>query len=185
MIYKFDKKSLLFIKDKKRIKIMFGSLFLVVVGSFMLGRYLQSTTLNNLEIKFLAYEKEEAKLTEEKFISMLKQYHIKHPHIVMAQAIVESNLGKSLLFRTNHNLFGMREAKQRLTNAIGTEHNHAFYNTWKESVIDYALYQASYMSNLNETQYFQALDESYAEAGHAYSVALKNIIKKHNLRSKF
>jgi uncharacterized FlgJ-related protein len=103
----------------------------------------------------------------------------------MAQAIVESNLGKSLLFRTNYNLFGMKEAKQRLTNAIGTEHNHAFYNTWRESVIDYALYQASYMSNLNETQYFQALDASYAEAGKAYSIALKNIIKKHNLKSKF
>jgi hypothetical protein len=41
------------------------------------------------------------------------------------------------------------------------------------------------MSNLNETQYFQALDASYAEAGKAYSIALKNIIKKHNLKSKF
>ena len=71
MIYKFDKHNLEFVKDKKRIGILGGSLLLVVVGSFILGRYVQSTILDNFEVKILSYEKEENRFTEQKLVDML------------------------------------------------------------------------------------------------------------------
>mgnify|MGYP003349308155 CR=1 FL=1 len=157
----------------------------MVVGSFILGRYVQSTILDNFEVKILSYEKEENRFTEQKLVDMLKQYNVQHPEIVLAQAYVESGLGKSFLFKANHNLFGMREAKARLTNNLGTENNHAVYKNWKECVIDYVLFQQAYMHNMSEQQYYQALDASYAEVGGTYSGAIKQTIQKYNLKSKF
>jgi hypothetical protein len=42
------------------------------------------------------------------------------------------------------------------------------------------------MSNAStEAEYYQALDASYAEVGGTYSKALKNLIKRENVKEKF
>lgn len=127
----------------------------------------------------------ENEFSEEKLIQMLKDLNVKFPHIVLAQAKLETGHFKSKIFNENHNLFGMKEAKVRIHTAKGTQNNHAYYEDWKESVYDYAFYQSTYHSDKkNERQYYKALDKSYAESKN-YSEALKNIIERENLYELF
>lgn len=104
------------------------------------------------------------KFTTEKFKEYLVELNIKFPHIVFAQAVLETGNFKSKVFRNNHNLFGMKEAKQRATTNAGTELGHAIYKNWRESVVDYALYQCAFLSKLKtEEEYYNYLHEHYAE----------------------
>jgi flagellum-specific peptidoglycan hydrolase FlgJ len=61
-------------------------------------------------------------------------------------------------------MFGMKEAKRRPTTNKGTQNGHAYFESWKDCVIDYAFYQAAYLNSLKtEDQYYQYLSASYAE----------------------
>lgn len=136
-------------------------------------------------IEFFVVTKENNGFNEEKLIQMLKDLNVKFPHIVLAQAKLETGHFKSKIFNENHNLFGMKEARVRIHTAKGTQYNHAYYDNWMESVYDYAFYQATYHSDKKtERQYYRALDKSYAESKN-YSDALKEIIKRENLEELF
>jgi uncharacterized FlgJ-related protein len=104
----------------------------------------------------------------------------------MAQSILETGHFKSNVFKENHNLFGMKQATIRINTAKGTQNGHAYYDNWYESVYDYAFYQCRYLATIrNEREYFSYLSKSYAESGDDYVVALKNVIKKNNLKEIF
>jgi uncharacterized FlgJ-related protein len=99
--------------------------------------------------------------------------------------MVETGHWKSNIFLENHNLFGMKEAKSRITTSAGTQNNHAYYNTWRESVYDYAFYQARYLGSINsESAYYSYLDASYAENPN-YIAAIKKTIKEYKLKELF
>jgi flagellum-specific peptidoglycan hydrolase FlgJ len=120
-----------------------------------------------------------------KLIQMLKDLNVKFPHIVMAQSIIETGKWNSKIFRENHNLFGMKEAKRRITTAGGTQYNHAYYNHWRESVYDYAFYQCRYLHTIRtDDEYFQYLGSSYAESPN-YVETLKKTIQTENLKALF
>ena len=92
---------------------------------------------------------------------------------------------ESKIFKENHNLFGMKEARVRLNLAEGTQHGHAYYNNWEESVMDYALWYSTYAYKCKtEKQLYKLLDKQYAEAD-AYVSSLQHIIKINNLKEKF
>lgn len=98
----------------------------------------------------------------------IKSINMSHPDIVYAQAVLESNHFKSDIFKSNNNMFGMKEPMIRNTVAIGTKNGYAYYKNWEHSIIDYALYQATYLSNtskgLNKQEYLERLvSSSYAE----------------------
>jgi flagellum-specific peptidoglycan hydrolase FlgJ len=79
----------------------------------------------------------------------------------------------------------MKEAKARSTTALGTQLGHAYYNNWKESVLDYALFQNAYMNKIRkEKQYLKYLDKNYAEASN-YDKNLLQIIERENLKELF
>jgi hypothetical protein len=126
------------------------------------------------------------KLKENEFSpERLKEYilelNIRFPHIVYAQAQLETCNFTSHIFKVNNNLFGMREAKRRPTTNKGTENGHAYFDNWKESVVDYAFYQAAYLFKLkSEDEYWDYLGQNYAEDPN-YVNKLKNIIEKENL----
>lgn len=102
--------------------------------------------------------------TEAKFMDYLKELNVKFPKIVYAQAVLETGNFQSELFRSNMNLFGMREATSRVSTNHGTNLNHAVYDHWRESVLDYALYQSAYLSDLKTSeQYYNYLFQHYAE----------------------
>lgn len=108
--------------------------------------------------------KDEVQFSEENLKNLLLELNVRFPHIVLAQAKLESGNFKSHMFLENNNIFGMKEAKRRPTTNKGTQNGHAYYENWKDCVIDYAFYQAAYLNNLRtEAQYYQYLSASYAE----------------------
>ncbi len=125
------------------------------------------------------------KFDESRLIEKLKELNVKFPYIALAQARLETGNFSSKVFRENNNLFGMREAKQRITTAKGTENNHAYYHSWHESVLDYAFYQCRYLSGIQtEAQYLDYLRQSYAEDPN-YVNRLVTIITDSKLKEKF
>jgi hypothetical protein len=123
--------------------------------------------------------------SEEALIELIKDCNIKYPHIVLAQAKVESGNFKSRIFKQNNNLFGMRKAHVRVTTAQGDKDTFAYYRDWMDCVYDYAMYQTSVMCNVSsEEQYMAKLAEKYAQDT-TYMPALKAVIESENLRSKF
>lgn len=123
--------------------------------------------------------------SEDKLIKLLKTLNVKYPHIVLAQAKIESGHYTSKIFKENHNLFGMKEARVRINTANGTQYNHAYYSNWRESVYDYAFYQCRYLGRVNtEQEYFTYLGQSYAEAPN-YVQTLKVMIEREKLREIF
>jgi len=122
--------------------------------------------------------------TKERLIQKLIDLNVNFPYIIYAQAELESGNFKSIMFIENNNLFGLKEAKQRPTTSKGTRNNHAYYDTWEESVLDYTLYQSSYLRGLKtEEQYLNYLGKNYAE-DIKYIQKIKTIMTLNRPKSK-
>lgn len=123
------------------------------------------------------------KLDSAEFADQLLTYifdlRLEHPYIVFAQAVEESGHFKSEIFQENNNLFGMKMPWNRATTAIGINRGHAVYTSWRQSVIDYAFFQMSYMRGLTREEYLSKLSKSYAE-NKKYVANLKRIINQTN-----
>lgn len=163
---------------------------LVVSVVFMIaysyGRIDQIRNLSDLEKEILIVDiNSRNEFDQDKLVVMLKDLNVRFPHIVVAQARLETGGYRSRIFKENNNLFGMKQATVRVNTASGTQHNHAYYDTWRESVYDYAFYQTRYLSGAKtEAEYLYVLGQSYAEDPN-YVTKLQNEIKKGNLRSLF
>ena len=189
--YYFDEETLEFKRVNLRTLILvFGiSLFvsILIVPSIYKSSVIKIMYADFYEPESVVLNVSESKneFSEEKLIGVLTDLNIKFPHIVLAQSKLETGQFKSNIFKENHNLFGMKEAKIRVNLAKGTQYGHAFYNNWIESVYDYAFYQSTYLSRIKtEEQYFEYLDQSYAEAEN-YVESLKVIIERENLEDVF
>nr|DAI33446.1 MAG TPA: Mannosyl-glycoprotein endo-beta-N-acetylglucosaminidase [Caudoviricetes sp.] len=105
---------------------------------------------------------------------------IDHPDIVMAQCIEESGGFTSKLFVEGHNCLGMKVPGSRPTLAVGTMLGHARFNSWRECIADYAIWQSTFARRLTKDEYFAYLDRVYAEKK-GYSSRLKAIIQSRGL----
>lgn len=128
------------------------------------------------KIPFIISEKSN-EFSEDKLKSKISELKLQHPDIIYAQAILESGNFESTIFKKNHNLFGMKVPSTRPTTALGLQLNHAYYNNWEESLIDYSLWQSAFARNLNQEQYLDLLNKIYAEDG-KYKDKLINLITK-------
>lgn len=138
--------------------------------------------LSSSSIKIINYYNE---FSEEKLIKFIDSLNFKYPEIILAQAKLESGHFKSNVFKSNHNLFGMKQALSRVTLNRGTKNGHALYNKWEDSVMDYALWYATYAYNCNsEEEFLNLLDKTYAE-DEFYKNRLKTIVTTQNLKKKF
>ena len=180
MIYFYDKQNLQFKKvNRKKMGIVLLSVFAILAFSTSITPGIRSNkeTITVVEHDTVYTQQ----FSEENLIRYMKELNIKYPHIVLAQARIESGTYTSAIFKENHNLFGMKKAYQRATTAIGRNRGHAQYDHWTHSVIDYALWQNKYLSRAkNESEYYEYLGRHYAEANH-YIASLKNKIKKEKL----
>ena len=183
MYYRFNKDSMLYEKTNITSRALLG--FGAVIGILTIfGLNINSSkrieTLSPEEKLIIL--REANTFSEQKLIESIKELNFKFPHIVLAQAKLESSNFSSPIFLENNNLFGMKEAKVRANLAIGTKRSHAFYKNWKDSLLDYALYYSTYLSKIRtESEYFEYLNQSYAQDPN-YVVKLKNIIRKQNLK---
>ena len=123
--------------------------------------------------------------TEEKFINKIKQLNLNYPHIVYAQAMLESGNFTSKIFKENNNMFGMKQARVRINLAKSTQYNHAYFETWEDCLLDFAFHRATYFSKLKtEQDYYNYLGKYYAEDP-SYVGKLKSMVNKHKLKNKF
>jgi len=189
MLYIYSKKSLLYKQvTKKLFFLSMGVVCLLMAFTYHYTTKLaREEVISNLTIeeKLVIVNNSEDSFTQTAFIDLLKDLNVKFPHIVLAQSIVETGHWTSNIFKENHNLFGMKQARIRVNTAKGTQYNHAYYHDWRESVYDYAFYQCRYLGGIRtEDEYFQYLSQSYAEAPD-YVKILKGVIKKEKLEDKF
>jgi hypothetical protein len=102
--------------------------------------------------------------SETNLVNKMKEINLRFPHIVLAQAQLETGNFKSKIFKHNNNMFGMKEARSRVKLSLGTKNGHAHYATWIESLYDYAFMQCRYLGKIdNETDYYNYLGKVYAE----------------------
>lgn len=186
MYYKFNKETLDFETTKLSDKSLIG--LGAVVGLLSVFGFTTNPANN---VKNLSQEekliviREYNEFSETRLIEKIKELNFRFPHIILAQAKLESGHYKSGIFLENNNLFGMKEAKLRSNLAKGTNRGHAYYESWQESVVDYALYYSTYLTDIRtEGEYFEYLKQNYAE-DKSYVTRLKALIKKNDLKSKF
>ena len=180
MLYKYNKHELKF-EPILRLKYFRWVVIGIALMSFVSINTMELTDYERiLEINIMG----DREFTEDKLIRKLKELNIKYPYIVLAQAKLESNNYSSHIFIDNNNLFGMKEAQVRINTAKGTQYKHAYYNTWQESVLDYAFWMATYGSKCKTEQQYYDLLNGYAEDPN-YQAKLKNIIVRDNLKELF
>jgi uncharacterized FlgJ-related protein len=113
--------------------------------------------------------------SQEALVKYVYSLNVRFPHIILAQAHLESGKFTSGIFANNNNLFGMRQARLRPTTNKGSRNGFAKYDHWRDSVMDYILYYAVYMHKFKtEEAYYAYLDRSYANNAH-YSKLIRKI----------
>ena len=182
MIYKYDKDTLNYKKvTGKWLAITLGTVIIIsLLISLLTLRNINKVTFISEETKAIILREadKENEFSREKLKAYILELNIKYPHIVMAQAEIETGHFTSTIFKENHNLFGMKVATKRPTTNKGEENGHAYYENWKESVVDYAFYSAQYLSDLkSEKEYLNYLSQSYAEDS-TYVNKIRKIISK-------
>lgn len=93
----------------------------------------------------------------------IKEINIKHPELVLTQAVLESGHFTSDIFKENNNLFGMKKAYHRPHVQTGVNRGHATYDSWKMSIVDYALYQTYVAKGMSLKDYQAFIGKHYAE----------------------
>ena len=194
MLYTYCSESLSYKKVKLAKKpVTIGFISLLALSYFILTGMIsaakeqgfQEATELPVETELLVLEAEDDQFSQDALVEEIKKLNIRFPHIVLAQSILETGYWESRIYQENHNLFGMKQARARATTANGTQLGHAYYDDWKESVTDYALYQAAYLNKIRkENQYLRYLDKNYAEAKD-YDKKLEAIIERENLKELF
>lgn len=192
MLYTYDKGNLSYRKIPFKTFVypilVIGSIiaifFKVAVHNAEQRGFIDGTSIP-FEEGFYAIESSEEAFSQQALVEELKKLNVRFPEIILAQSILETGHYTSRIFEENNNLFGMKEAKARSTTALGTQLGHAYYNNWKESVLDYALFQNAYMNKIRkEKQYLKYLDKNYAEASN-YDKTILQIIERENLKELF
>ena len=96
-------------------------------------------------------------------LKIMDEIGIEYPDIVMAQAKIETAHFTSKIFRENNNLFGMKLPEKRSTTATGEQYNHATYTSWRQSVIDYKIWQDRVLTKVHSRRaYLRYLSKYYA-----------------------
>lgn len=141
----------------------------IAAASAALAYFVGQQNAINEQIQSLTTEqkihlvRESDPFTPDKLAEYLDELNVQYTDIVLAQAQLETNMFTSRIFQENNNLFGMKVARVRPTTNQGEQYNHAYYSHWRESVLDYAMYQAKYLSGLSRQEYLQYLGKYYAE----------------------
>jgi hypothetical protein len=179
MYYKFDAERLAFKKVTTKEFLLFTLFFVIAtfLVSVIMATQMYRTIIVTEETKVIVM-KQYNEFSKEKLKGYILQLNIKYPQIVLAQAELESGHFKSSIFKENNNFFGMKPAKLRPTTNKGENKGHAVFDTWRDCVNDYALFQAAYLNEIkSQDEYFQYLEQNYAEDP-KYVDKLKKIIEK-------
>jgi len=107
---------------------------------------------------------------------------LEFPDIVFAQAVLESGNFTSRLTKENNNLFGMKKPSKRPTTSVGISHGYAVYESWRESIEDYYIFQEMLFSKhkFTRSSYLNYLDRYYSTTK-GYKNRVLQIIKNYKV----
>lgn len=107
------------------------------------------------------------KINKDILIEYILQSKIAHPEVAYSIIMTESGMC-SKLFKSNNNLFGMRQPGVRPTMSKGPKYGYASFEKWQHSVLDYKLYLEFVGGHkLTRDQYLAHLDRNYAHKGYS------------------
>lgn len=139
---------------------IFGIMMCVMVLNLPKSPHVHYITIRPI-INVVGYDEP---FTEKNLKEYVKKLNLKYPDLVVKQIKQESDHFKSDIFKENNNLFGMKWSSQRPHTCVGLNNSHAVYNSWKESVLDFALYEAKYLSRCKtKAEYLMFLQKYYAK----------------------
>ena len=105
-------------------------------------------------------------------------YRVRFKKVVLAQIMLETGNLKSNIYKSNHNLFGMRYPKGRTTTSIGVKNGYADYESIDDCILDYAIWQTYYCKDIkNEKAYITYLGKVYA-SDKEYTKKIKQLMTK-------
>lgn len=165
-----------------KLKLIIALVVAWTLVSMSIGYLISSLTKHPNQIEKLVYSEKfiTAKYNEEfspkALRKLLEKLHVKNIDIIMAQSKIETSHYSSQVYLENNNLFGMRQAKNRITTATGSNLGHATYDSWQESAIDLALYQTAYLRNKTDKEYLNYLGANYA-TNKEYVTLINKMIK--------
>jgi uncharacterized FlgJ-related protein len=172
-IYTFNDKTLTYSKlpiGKSVFKVAAASMAVVALLSINIVEASEYERI--LEVRIKGNE-----FSEERLRSRLDELNVRFADVAMAQAKLETSGFRSRIFRENHNLFGMKEAKTRVNLARGTQYGHAYYKNWEDSVLDYAMWCAAYANHCRNNEQFLELLSGYYAEDPEYISKLRRIMK--------
>lgn len=165
-----------------KLKILISVTLLLILSQNFFGKSKNKEIVIKENVKEENIENLKNEFSNDELKKYLKEIHIKFPDIVYAQAVLETGNFCSPLFIAHSNMFGMKLAKNRpQVYSYVTKNGYIGHgNNWKESVINYALFQAAYMRKLNKDQYYAYLKDNYAEDPN-YVKKLKKIVENNKM----
>lgn len=108
----------------------------------------------------------QSKIPVEEVKGILQELRIEHKEVVLTQFKEESGWGTSGLAVKYNNVMGMKESNSRPTTATGkTDTGFATYDSVRDCLIDYALWQSSFARGLSEEEYLKFLRRVYTKDG--------------------
>ena len=149
------------------------SILIIILGIFQIFIYKKLSELQKPEPR-IEYEEVITffdKSPEEGLMDALIYFDVQHPHIVYAQAILETGNFTSKVCKENNNLFGLYDSRNK---------KYYAFNHWSESIIAYINYiQYKYSPPKDYYKFLQ--DIGYAEDPR-YTDKLRVIVEKNGKR---
>lgn len=159
-------------------------LFIALISFCMGFRYTKEikvphTVVEVKEIPVTIYaDNKKDEFSEKKLRKYLKELNVKYIDVVVAQAKLESNDFQSNIFKQNHNLFGMKLAVARSSTSHSEFSSHAVYKSWRESVLDYAMFQNTIIHKCKTVKQYKAyIQRNYSHTS-TYMQRVEKIIRK-------
>jgi hypothetical protein len=152
-----------------KVTLMFALIATVVASLMSLGKSDKKIVVKKPPIKDTTevIVIDSSKLNKKLLVSYILHKNIPHPEVAYAIVRQESNMCSNL-FKTNNNLFGMRQPGVRPTKSLGSKKGFAHFKKWQHSVEDYKLYLLFVGGHtMSKQQYLSHLDRSYAHAGYS------------------
>lgn len=175
MLYIYNRKSLTY----EHIKIkhyVYNILIVLFIGSGF--GFSSSFKFNKFIEKIPVLIKQDEEILSKQYVeSLLIKYNIQNKDIVLQQILLETGNLTSQSCLKGKNLTGMKKVYSRQHSQEGVYLNHAMYKSYEQSILDYAIFQARYCSNLSSEQYYSFLKQ-YAQDEN-YISKLKHIKLSH------
>lgn len=181
MLYYYNKKNLELKPINKHIIVCIIFVILLICTFAIISACKTEQTTEKatytFDISNVSFEKDTIFINDTLLYNKIKDMKIKFPDIVLAQAKLESGNYTSSNFVKHNNLFGMTIPQSRATTGkVAKDCNYSHYDTWEESLYDYALWQERYCHNIKtKKEYLSYLAKNYAKDS-SYIVKIKAML---------